>query len=163
MQRRRSLKQQSPSDKQRRTNGLGLCMMWVVRNPGGHHADEMVDKKIVSIGWSELGDLSRCSTPEDFYEAVRTGYPETRPQGVVNAGRQLYKFFHEMKIGDIALTYDSSQRLYHIGRIVGDAEYDATASADYLANRRAVEWERRVSRARSPKSESKGILLRCER
>jgi len=146
-----TVSQTTLADLARLTNGIARKnltpnMMWVVRNPGGHHADEMVDKKIVSIGWSELGDLSRCRTPEDFYDAVRNGYPETRPQGVVNAGRQLYKFFREMKAGDHAVTYDTSRRLYHIGKITGDAEYKENAAADYLANRRAVEWERTVPR-----------------
>lgn len=121
-------------------------MMWVVRNPGGHHADELVEKRIVSIGWSELGDLSRCARPEDFYKAVEAGYPDVRPQGVVNAGRQLYKFFHEMKKDDKVVTYDSSKRLYHVGSIVGDAAYDPTAVEDYLANQRAVRWEKVVER-----------------
>jgi restriction system protein len=121
-------------------------MMWVVRNPGGHHADEMVERGIVSIGWSDLGDLSRCLTPEDFYDAVRNAYPQISPQGMVNAGRQLYKFFHEMKHGDHVVTYDSSKRIYHLGTIIADAKYDANASTDYLANQRAVSWIRTVSR-----------------
>ena len=42
--------------------------MWIVRNPGGQHADELLDKGVITIGWKDTsGQLKDAKTPNDFY------------------------------------------------------------------------------------------------
>jgi restriction system protein len=52
-----------------------------------------------------------------------------------------------MKKDDRVITYDPSKRVYSVGRIVGDYEYNKDAE-DSLANRRKVEWESEIERDR---------------
>ena len=123
--------------------------MWMVRSPSGQYADALLSKGIVAIGWEDAGSrLSTARKPEDFYQIVRETWPESKPQQVVNSGRQLYKFFREMKAGDDVATYDSSRRFYHLGVIAGDARHDPAAGIETLANVRPVKWESQVSRDR---------------
>lgn len=120
-------------------------MMWMVRNPGGQYTPELLSKGITGIGWSEvIPDVSDAKSPEDFYKIVRKTYPELSPQGVINAGRQLFKFFREMKINDGVMTYDSSSRTYHIGEITGEVKSDP--NAEHLNNTRTVNWKYKVDR-----------------
>lgn len=136
--------------------------MWMVRSPSGQYADALLSKGIVAIGWEEAGARpSGAREPEDFYEIVRETWPESKPQQVVNSGRQLFKFFREMKIGDDVATYDSSRRIYHLGVIAGDARYDPEAGLETLPNVRPVKWQAQVSRDRlsQPTRDSLGSTL----
>ncbi len=73
--------------------------MWMVRSPGGEYASELLDKGLIGIGWGEAGpELPLAKTPEDFYSIVKKHWPDYKPQQVINAGRQLYKFFREIKL-----------------------------------------------------------------
>jgi restriction system protein len=78
---------------------------------------------------------------------VQKTYPELRGQEIVNAGRQLFKFFREMKVGDRVLTYDSPRRTYHMGTIAGDVQSNP-AAPDHLSYTRKVKWQYQVERDR---------------
>jgi restriction system protein len=122
-------------------------MMWMVRRPNGQYASELLEEGVVSIGWAEAAPfLDTAKTPDDFYEIIRKTDPDAKPQQVVNSGRQLYKFFREMKAGDIVATYDSPRRLYHVGMITGAAQSDPPSRIDRLPNFRPVKWEGTVDR-----------------
>jgi restriction system protein len=120
--------------------------MWMVRNPKGQHAQELLKKSVVGIGWGEVGPhLAGAKTPADFYEAIRKAYPEYKGQQVVNAGRQLYKFFQEMKEGDTVVTYDSPRRIYHVGTIAGAVQSNPGIEEPF-SNVRTVKWQHEVER-----------------
>ncbi len=120
--------------------------MWMVRNPQGKHADELLKAKAVGIGWPEaVPYLESAKTPEDFYDAIRKAYPESKGQEVVNAGRQLYKFFREIKNGDTVVSYDSPKRTYHVGIIAGSVQSNPQVEAPF-SNFRSVKWEYEVER-----------------
>ena len=122
--------------------------MWMVRSPGGEYASELLEKGLIGIGWGEAGpELPAAKSPEDFYTIVREHWPEYKHQQVINAGRQLYKFFREIKIGDKTMTYDSSRRIYHIGSVISSAESHPELVA-HLSNFRRVKWEHQVERDR---------------
>ena len=122
--------------------------MWMVRSPGGEYASELLEKGLIGIGWGEAGpQLTAARTPEDYYAVVRKHWPDYKPQQVINAGRQLYKFFQEMKIGDSAMTYDSQKRIYHIGTIISAAESHPELVAR-LSNFRRINWQHQIVRDR---------------
>jgi restriction system protein len=121
-------------------------MMWMVRTPGGQYAAEILHMRVVAIGWeSEGGLLMSAKSPQDFYAAIRKSYPEYPEQKIINTGSQLHKFFRVMKKGDTVLTYDTSARVYHVGKVAGEVRIDQKAPAD-LNNVRDVEWQHAFSR-----------------
>ncbi len=136
-------------------------MTWMARNPGGQYAQELLEKAVVGIGWREVvPKVIGANSPADFYEVVRNTYPELRGQEIINAGRQLFKFFREMKVGDRVLTYDSPRRTYHIGTIAGDVQSNPEAP-DHLSNTRKVKWQYQVERDKlsQPARDSLGSTL----
>lgn len=58
---------------------------------------------------------------------------------------QVYRFKSEIKQGDRILTYDPSTRVYLVGTISGDYEWNPDIVGD-LPNIRKVQWESEVSR-----------------
>jgi restriction system protein len=134
--------------------------MWVIRSPRGRYTEELVEQGLVRLGWGEVAPhLSDAETPQDFYAAVRRCAPHLKRLQVVIAGRQLYKFFREMKVGDLMITYDSEWRTYHVGVITGDAQTDPNC-VPRLANFRTVEWRHRVPRDKL--SDAARMSLSCQ-
>jgi restriction system protein len=113
--------------------------MWMVRNDGGNYADDFVQQSIVAIGWKDAGSLKDLKSREDVIERVKETWPDYKRMKAVVSGSQLDKIANVMKINDRVITYDPSKRIYHIGKIVGDYEFDSQAE-DVLANRRKVQW-----------------------
>jgi restriction system protein len=120
--------------------------MWVVRSPGGKHAEEFVKLGLVGIGWSRAAeDIRTAQTPKEFYAALRKHFPHNPEHKIINTGSQLHKFFRVMKEGDLVATYDSTQRKYHVGTIAGPVFESAEAPAG-LSNVRKVRWESKIDR-----------------
>jgi restriction system protein len=123
--------------------------MWMVRNPAGRYAPELLQKGIVGIGWVEVVQhLGEAKSPKDYYSAIKAVFPEYNSQQIINSGRQLYKFFHEMKVGDVVVTYDSPRRVYHVGLIAGEVQINPDEELDHLQCTRPVKWQYEVERDR---------------
>jgi restriction system protein len=120
--------------------------MWMIRSPRGRYVRELLAKGIVGMGWGNaVARLNGAETPEHFYDAVKECGPHLRQRQVVSIGRQLYKFFREIEVGDPVMTYEFGRRIYHVGIVTGDAQTDPNA-VQHIANFRPVEWRHRVER-----------------
>ncbi len=120
-------------------------IMWMVR--AGENAylfDDFESKKIIAIGWNDVGDLSKVSNPEEIKKIVREKYPEYKLGKLNITAGQLIKFRFEFKKGDYVITYNPEKRRYLVGEIIGDYEYN-TKLLDYYHIRR-VKWLREISR-----------------
>lgn len=105
-----------------------------------------IEHKFIAIGWAELGDLKKLvASREAFKEALSQKY-DAKPGAVpVNAG-VLFRFVHEMKIGDLIVYPSKADRMVNLGEIRGDYVFDVSKAAQY-PNRRAVKWLRHMPRA----------------
>jgi restriction system protein len=120
--------------------------MWMVRAAeGGYLADDFVDKRLVAIGWNDIGDLRRYTQKSAIVDAVKASWPDWSPGKVMNSASQLLRFKDEITAGDRVLTYDSGKRVYHVGSIAGAYRHDAKAVPPY-ENVRDVAWEGTVDR-----------------
>jgi restriction system protein len=125
---------------------MGDTKMWKV-NAGRRSifAREFIDRSVVAIGWKEAGDYSNAQSYDEVYSSIVSAYPtRTERQNQVSAG-QIWRFINEVKIGDPILTYDPSERLYHIG-IVSSGPKFAPEELDALPVQRGVEWQSSVPR-----------------
>lgn len=105
-------------------------------------------KNVVAIGWPKVGDLSKLPADrEAFRAAVSSAYSERKPGSVpVNAG-QLFRFVHEMAVGDLVIYPSKRDRRIHIGRIEGPYRYDPQLEPAY-PNVRPVKWLNSLPRTR---------------
>ncbi|MGY6552973.1 MAG: restriction endonuclease [Wenzhouxiangella sp.] len=119
---------------------------WMVRSSaGGRLADEFVDKGIVALGSAPIGDLSQFQNKRDILAALSTERPDRKPGQWQAAASQWIRFRDEVKVGDHVITYDSSRRVYHIGRIASEYQHKPRIIADFQ-HYRSVNWTGEVER-----------------
>lgn len=119
---------------------------WMVRaQRGGRLVDRFQEEAIVSIGWGDLGSLEKLDSREAVAARVAQQWPNWHPQKVRMIAGQLYRFCHEIQLGDRIVTYAPSRRIYLIGSIVGEYRFDPNAE-EGSANLRNVTWDGEVSR-----------------
>lgn len=99
-----------------------------------------MQKNFLGIGWHDVGNIGKLvGNREAFKKAVAETYPTWTRGTVINSGSQLFRFVHEMKVGDLAIYRSKVDRQIHIGKIAGDYEYRPDLDEDYV-NVRRVEW-----------------------
>jgi restriction system protein len=120
--------------------------MWMVR--AGEDAfliDDFKKKNYVSIGWNELSDLSKVSSKEKIKELVEEKCDfYTKKSQVYSAAGQISRFLFDFKKGDYVLSYDPGNRVYLVGEIQSDYEYNEKFSEYHHVRR--VKWLGEVSR-----------------
>jgi restriction system protein len=95
---------------------------------------------VVAVGWIEMGDLGKLkANREAFKTAVIAAYPGIKPGAIPNYAGQLFRFVHEMKIGDLVVYPSKRDRHVHIACVEGEYRYDPTLSREY-PNQRSVKW-----------------------
>lgn len=118
---------------------------WMVRaGEGGFLIEEFLKKNMVSLGWKDLGDLSKFPDYPALKKAVRENYPDYKDGKVNIVTSQLYRFSQEIQKGDNVVTYNPETREYWLGEIVSEYAFN-DASKGHLSERK-VKWKGPVSR-----------------
>ncbi|MEX1012744.1 MAG: restriction endonuclease [Waddliaceae bacterium] len=119
---------------------------WMIRaGAGGRVINDFKEKNLVAIGWCESIDLSKISTKQNIKDLIASTYPEnSQHQNNMIAG-QVFRFVHEIKVGDRIVTYDSTMRSYLVGNVSTGAYFDLS-QIHSMPNCRQVEWKNEVSR-----------------
>ncbi len=116
-------------------------VLWGIHAGRLGEADNLfLKKKVIAIGWHELGDISSSGRDRDALKNMIAGtYPKAKPGAIpVHAG-QLYRFITEMQPGDLVVYPSKIDRHIHIGKIAGAYRYDPSLNPEY-PNLRDVEW-----------------------
>jgi len=120
--------------------------MWrIAAGRGGRYIGAYLSRGIVTIGWRELGDPRRFVSRESMIEAARAAFPTRTERQLQVATNQIWRFIHEVQAGDDVVSYDPGDRIYHVGRVKGGAEYMAGPEEE-LETWRPVQWTASVRR-----------------
>ena len=114
---------------------------------GIHSLDDhlFLSKSVVAIGWKECGDLSVLPpTREAFKQHYEAFYTDAKKGNVAVAAGMLYRFCHEMQIGDYIVFPSKYNRQINIGIIEGDYTYEPNAE-EYVQQRK-VKWIKKLPR-----------------
>lgn len=112
--------------------------IWMVRSGSGSYLlDEFLKEEIVAIGWNDLGDLSNIKAYDELKELFKTIYPDDSQGRINQSCGQLWRFLREFNVGDKVVTYDTSTRLYYLGEVISDYEYNITLTHFHTRN---VKW-----------------------
>src|ERR1035437_2872392 len=95
----------------------------------------------ISIGWSELGDVSKMSR-EQLANAVTSAYPDKPPATKSLFGNMLWVLYHEIVPGDLVIARRGRKVLAAVGKVVQSAVYAAGRNpAISHPNFLEVEWQ----------------------
>ena len=118
-----------------------------IRVWGIHTTDDhlFLNNNVIAIGWREIGDLSLINPDrEAFKDKFKQAFPDCKPQAVPTSAGMLYRFIHEMKIGDYIVYPSKSNRMINIGVVEGDYVY--IESATHYVQQRKVKWLKHLPR-----------------
>lgn len=105
-----------------------------------------LSRNLVALGWHEMRDVGvLVAAREAFKERVSSIRPDWSPGKVANAAGQLYRFVHEMEVGDLVVYPSKLDRQIHIGEVTGKYEYRTDLESSY-PNVRKVKWLKHVPR-----------------
>ena len=122
--------------------------MWMVRaGRRGVVYDDFRDRGVVAVGWSEAGDADAFPDRETLREQLVATMGDTAAAAGASV---LWRFVHEVKEGDAALTYDPGARVYAVGRVTGPYRFDLAGpeseEGNPYAHLRDVRWEAEIAR-----------------
>lgn len=115
--------------------------MWMVRaESDGSLFQPFIEKGLVAIGWSDVGDLGQFESKAMLETELREQYPGLRAGWYKSTGGTLYRFSKELKGEDGVVTYDRTRRVYAVGTLQGGYQFDPGFDRDH-PNVRRVEWK----------------------
>lgn len=101
--------------------------------------DLFLKEGIIAIGWKEVGDISAVEPNRD---AIRKRYievyPDAKKGNIANGVGMLYRFCHEVQIGDFIVFPSKRDRKINIGII--ESAYTYISNAYEYPNQRKVKW-----------------------
>ncbi len=123
--------------------------IWGIHGGRSGDADSIFLKKNqMAIGWEEMGDLAALAPNRDSFKAcLKEAYPDKKPGYYPMGTGQVFRFVHEVQIGDLVIYPSKRDRHVHIGEIVGDYTFVKKNQGGY-PNRRAVKWIKDFPRTR---------------
>ena len=100
---------------------------------------------VVAIGWKEMGDLRTINADRDSFKIKYTEtYPDAKKGSIPTSSGMLFRFIHEMQIGDYIVFPSKTDRMINIGTVDGAYEYVETAH-EYVQQRK-VKWVKHIPR-----------------
>ncbi len=104
----------------------------------------LLEKSVIAVEWDDLGDLSTIpANKEAFREKYVSVYPNTKTGAIPNQVGMLFRFCHEVAVGDYVVLPSKADRMINIGRVDGDYYYDNSGT---YKSRRKVTWLKSVPR-----------------
>ncbi|MGP9723888.1 restriction endonuclease [Corynebacterium sp. AOP40-9SA-29] len=101
--------------------------------------DQLVDEGFVSIGWDEVGDLSKFSSGRDsIKKTLAEKHPNAKTNSIAGQAGVLYRFAREVSVGDIIVAPYRPDSTINIGKV--DSEYYFEEDAPTHRHRHRVRW-----------------------
>lgn len=133
---------------------MAEVVMWGIHVRGIEGDKTLREQNLVSIGWHEVGDLSKLAPNREAFKATVAPHFENKTRGyIINAASQMFRFTHEMKPGDWIVYRSRFDRQVYVGKVTGNYRFDQSIAFEY-PNVRQVQWKGHFS----PSLVSQGAL-----
>ncbi len=120
--------------------------LWLVR--AGKHGEQepgALEKNVISIGWNEFGDLSGIKSKKELTKLYLEKHPNFKKMRVANEVGQIWRFIHEIQIGDLVALPLKLQSGVAIGKVESDYKYEKIAPN--IKHIRYVKWIKIIPRS----------------
>jgi restriction system protein len=123
--------------------------VWGIHGGRTGDADSLfLRHNVVALGWGDMGDLSTLPADRDAFKArVAKVYPDKKPGAIPNSVGQLFRFVHEMQVGDLVVYPSKIDHCVHLGLVEGAYTYNSELEPGY-PHHRAVRWLTTLPRTR---------------
>lgn len=102
-------------------------------------------QNVIALGWKDMGDLSLIKDSRDEFKAKYVEvYPDAKKGSVPTSSGMLYRFCHEVQIGDYIVYPSKVDRMINLGEVTGEYKYDES-QAEYV-QQRSVKWIKHLPR-----------------
>ena len=120
---------------------------------GIHSKNDSVflNENVIAIGWYELGDLSLIAPDrESFREKMAEAFPEASKASVATMNGQVYRFAHEIQVGDYVIFPSKIDRMINIGIVEGPyyCVPELMTGPEQYPNRHKVKWLKHIPRTK---------------
>lgn len=104
-----------------------------------------LNKGVIAIGWSEVGDLSKIEPTRDAFKAkMISAYPNAKKGAIPTSSGMLFRFVHEVQLGDYIVFPSKVDRQINLGIVEGEYTYEPS-EAEYVQQRK-VKWLKHLPR-----------------
>lgn len=114
---------------------------------GIHTLDDnlFLKENVIAIGWNEIGDLSKIAPDRDaFKKKYIETYPDDKKMKVATSAGMLYRFVHEVQIGDYIVFPSKINREINIGTV--ESNYIYEPDTESYVQQRKVKWLKHLTR-----------------
>ena len=114
---------------------------------GIHTKDDNLFLKgnVIALGWQQIGDLSLIAPDrESFKEKYIAAYPDAKKGSIPTGVGMLFRFCHEVQVGDYIIYPSKIDRMINIGEVTGGYKY--VPEANEYVQQRSVKWLKHVPR-----------------
>lgn len=92
--------------------------IWLTRaGSNGEQQELCLSKDLVTIGWTDLPDLSSLEDREELKTIYRRINPNDKPGAVNNRAGQIWTFAKRIKVGDLVVLPLKDEPLIAIGEV----------------------------------------------
>ena len=125
---------------------MAITRIWAVRAGAGSQVDHIfTGRNQLAVNFSEAGgDASALPASRAAFKAA-FGRSDMRAEAIPIQAGQLFRFVHEMRIGDRVIYPRKIDRVLMWGEVTGPYVYDSEGAPDF-AHRRGVRWLAQMSR-----------------
>ncbi|KXI70702.1 restriction endonuclease [Bacillus cereus group sp. MYBK77-1] len=119
-----------------------MTKWWMVRAGSSNNLVPIWRQRgVASIGWAELGNPQGYSTREVLIQKAHEVYEDEKPPTRLNWASQVWRFSHEVELGNRVITFTKDKREYLIGTVIATHQHDIDVVSKHYPNVIGVEWE----------------------
>ena len=127
---------------------MDVKRVWAIRAGNAGQADALfIDQNLIAMSSADVDDdVGKLSASRSaFKQAYDPSITNVRPEAVPILAGQLFRFVHEVKIGDYVVYPRKSDRTLRWGEIAGPYVFHSDGSSDF-SHRRSVIWNGKAGR-----------------
>ena len=120
---------------------MAEAAVWGIHGGKTGDADKLFLRgNCIALGWQWVGDLKGLTPNREAFKAsIARAYRLKKPGAIRMDAGQLFRFVHEVRIGDLVAYPSKADRKIHLGRIDGEYHHVVDADVTY-PQRRSVKW-----------------------
>ena len=120
--------------------------IWAIRAGSAGQADALfIEQNLIAMSSAEVDDdVGKLSASRSaFKQAFDPPNTNVRPEAIPILAGQLFRFVHELQIGDYVIYPRKSDRTLRMGEIAGPYLFQTDEACEY-SHRRSVIWKEKL-------------------